>query len=193
MKIRSLLSPLLVGAAAFAMNNAQAVDPNVALGKPVTLTQGSALGVALSSLTDGLLVGNGTFYQSGTVFWSTPDAPIFEVNLGGLYAIGSITLEHDNNDIYLAVYPTGNSVGFAAIGPNVNGGGMNMSTYTFGAPIVASRISFLGLGGDGLYALSEIAINGVAVIPEPDGYAMMLAGLVLMGGVVARRRSRNGV
>lgn len=91
--------------------------------------------------------------QAGTVFWSTPDAPIFEVNLGGLYAIGSITLEHDNNDIYLAVYPTGNSVGFAAIGPNVNTCGMNMSSFTFGTPIVASKISFLGVGGDGLYAL----------------------------------------
>ena len=114
------------------------------------------------------------------------------MNLGGLYSIGSITLEHDNNDIYLAVYPTGSSVKFAAIGPNFNSGGMNISTFTFGAPILASKISFLGVGGDGLYALSEIAINGVAVVPEPGGYAMMLAGLVLMGGVMLRRRSRNG-
>jgi hypothetical protein len=37
----------------------------------------------------------------------------------------------------------------------------------------------------------NLSTNGVGVVPEPESYAMLLAGLGLMGAVV-KRRSRNG-
>ena len=188
MKIRSLFYSLLAGAALVCASGAQA-SPNVALGKTVTLTSGSVDpgSAALSTLTDGLFVGTGTFYQTGTVFWQASNAPTFELDLGATYSITSITLEHDNNDIYLAFYPVGTGVGFASF-TNPNGGGMATTVHTFLTPITASKLTFLGFGGDGLHSLSEIQVTAV---PELETYGMMLAGLALMGGVVARRRSRG--
>jgi hypothetical protein len=37
----------------------------------------------------------------------------------------------------------------------------------------------------------NLSTNGVGVVPEPESYSMLLAGLGLMGAVV-KRRSRNG-
>jgi len=191
MKIRSVFCSLVAGAALLCIGGVQA-SSNVALGKTVTLTDGSIDpgSVPLSTLTDGSFVGTGTFYQSGTVFWQTSNGPIFELDLGGIFSISSIKLEHDNNDSYLAFYPVGNSVSFVSF-TNPNGGGMATSVHTFLSPVTASKLTFIGLAGDGLYSLSEIQVTAVP-IPEPGSYAMMLAGLALMGGVAARRKSRGG-
>lgn len=185
MRIKAVLGSLLAAAAIGAAGSA-AADPNVALGKPVSITLGSAAGAALSTLTDGTFFAIGTPYTSGTVHWT--GLTNFEVDLGALYSISSITLQHDHNDTYLVSYPVGASVGFAPIGPNLIAGGMNTTTFTFGAPITAAKLNILGVGGDGLFSMSEIQVAGVAVVPEPGGYAMLLAGLGLLAGVVTRRR-----
>lgn len=193
--MKRLLASMAVAAAALGLTAgaAHAVS-NVALGKPVTAdfsSGGSILAgsAALASLTDGVFLPEGNAWNVGTVHWSGT-TPIITVNLGALYSISSIVLQHDNNDTYAAVYPVGAGVGFAFIGPQYNGGGVATSTYLFGAPITASQVSFMSISGDGAFALSEIQINGVAVpVPEPGQSALLLVGLALMGGVVARRRS----
>lgn len=191
--MKTLRSLLLAAALGTGLCGAvPALAANVALNAPVSLTQGSidAGSAGLSSLTDGITLGNGVAWNSpSTIHWSLSSAPIFEINLGGLYSISAITLEHDNNDIYLVAYPLGSGVGFASLGPNLNGGGMATSTFTFASPVTATKLSLLGVGGDGLYAVSEISVAGVAVVPEPESYGMMLLGLALMGGVVMRRRA----
>ncbi len=189
MTIRTLFLSVLATSALLVSSGAQAVaESNVALLKPVTLTQGTTLGAALSTLTDGTFLGVGTEYTTGTVFWATSNAPVFELDLGAVYSISSIKLEHDNNDTYLALYPLGTGVGMASFSQAPTAGGMNQTSFLFSSPITASKLTFIGLGGDGLYALSEIQVTGVAVVPEPGSYGMMLAGLALMGGVIARRR-----
>ena len=189
MTIRTLFLSLLAASAVLVSSGAHAVaESNVALLKPVTIVQGTALGASLSTLTDGTFLGIGTEYTTGTVFWSTSNAPVFELDLGGVYSISSIKLEHDHNDVYLAFYPQGTGVGVTSF-VNVAFGGMNQTSVSFSSPITASKLTFMGVGGDGQYALSEIQVTGVAVVPEPGSYGMMLAGLALMGGVIARRRS----
>ncbi|MBL8381676.1 MAG: PEP-CTERM sorting domain-containing protein [Burkholderiales bacterium] len=185
MGLKTVFASLFAAAAIGAAGSAVA-DPNVALGKPVSITLGSAAGAALSTLTDGLFLPIGTEYTTGTVHWT--GLTNFEIDLGGLYSISSITLQHDHNDTYLVSYPVGSSVGFAPIGPNLIGGGMNTTTFTFGAPITAAKLNILGVAGDGLYSMSEIQVAGVAIVPEPGSYAMLLAGLGLIAGVVTRRR-----
>lgn len=112
------------------------------------------------------------------------NAPLFEIDLGSSYSISSITLEHDNNDTYLVLYPLGGGFGTASF-TNPNGGGMATTSFNFSSPITASKLSVLGFGGDGLYAVSEIQVS---VVPEADSYGMLLAGLGVMAGVIARRR-----
>jgi hypothetical protein len=71
----------------------------------------------------------------------------------------------------------------------------------------ASLVSLTFMGTNPGFGSSYIAANplnnyanitnqtwthwNVALVPEPETYAMLLAGLVLMGGVVARRRRDN--
>jgi hypothetical protein len=65
----------------------------------------------------------------------------------------------------------------------------------FNLPFVAlvstsnARIVFDHLGGDnnGLL-LDDVVLTGVAVIPEPQSYALLVAGLGLLGFAVRRRR-----
>lgn len=187
MSIRKVLGSLFAASTLAFSAGVQA--SNIALGQPVSLTQGTVAGGALSSLTDGVFAGFETAFDSAsTVHWFTANAPVFELNLGGLYSISSLTLEHDHNDVYLVFYPQGTGVGVSSIFSPASFG-MKTSTITFGSPVTASKLTFMGVGGDGAYAISEIQVSGVAVVPEPGSYGMMLAGLALMGGVIARRRS----
>ena len=38
-----------------------------------------------------------------------------------------------------------------------------------------------------------LSTSGVAVVPEPESYAMLLAGLGLMGAIIRRRGRRSGI
>lgn len=69
--------------------------------------------------------------------------------------------------------------GLHALGTSATFSGLSAGDYTFG---------FLGLGG-GFTAVS-FAANAVAVtpVPEPETYAMLLAGLGMIGAIARRRR-----
>lgn len=43
------------------------------------------------------------------------------------------------------------------------------------------------MGGDGAYSASEMSFSSVAVVPEPEAYALMLTGLALVGIATCRR------
>lgn len=77
---------------------------------------------------------------------------------------------------------------FDVFGSNYNSGGLNTSTLNFAQPFAASKLSFFGAAGDGMYSVSEVSVLGVSAVPEPETYAMFLAGLGLMG-FMSRRRS----
>jgi hypothetical protein len=51
-----------------------------------------------------------------------------------------------------------------------------------------------GLGDVGTYLGAQngaVNLAAVAAVPEPETYAMLLAGLGLMAGIVRRRQKRN--
>jgi hypothetical protein len=101
-----------------------------------------------------------------------------------------MSVQRDNNDGYFQT--TTDSQGiltFTLFPPQLNGGGMTTSSVIFGSPIVANKLSFISAFGDNSYSMSEISVMGhVASVPEPETYAMFLAGLGLMGTIARRRR-----
>jgi hypothetical protein len=73
-----------------------------------------------------------------------------------------------------------------------NGGLLNVSipvNFTAGNHILTFDYSgsFQGLGDEG-WGLNSVTVEGVAAVPEPETYAMLLAGLGLLGFTASRRR-----
>ena len=44
---------------------------------------------------------------------------------------------------------------------------------------------------NGFFAIDNFTYTGAAPVPEPETYAMLLAGLALMGGIGRRRKNRG--
>jgi hypothetical protein len=58
------------------------------------------------------------------------------------------------------------------------------------SPTLARYARLSGSGSD-LYAVSEVQFQGVAPVPEPETYAMMFAGLGVLGFMGKRRRKAH--
>lgn len=180
---------------------------NVALNATVTLngTFGGADPVwgagslaAGSTLTDGTFLPATTQWNLGTVYWfggpnigGTPFFPgnNIQIDLGGQFFVDSLTLQADDNDAYPLFYRNGDADPWVSIwdAPVVGGFGMQTRNTSF-APIIATSFLIGNGNGDGYYSVSEFQAIGAAV-PEPETYAMFLAGLGLMGLVSRRRKA----
>lgn len=74
----------------------------------------------------------------------------------------------------------------------------NRSTSIFGLNIANdaqfylrwSGNDVLGEGSRDEFALDDISVTGITAVPEPETYAMMLAGLALLGFAARRRKPR---
>lgn len=76
---------------------------------------------------------------------------------------------------------------------NVNSG--SFSSYSYQIDLASQkslRLFFSNTGADGDMGLDKVVISGVtAAVPEPETYAMMLAGLGAIGFMARRRQSRR--
>lgn len=61
--------------------------------------------------------------------------------------------------------------------------GDHMITFASSVPLVA---------GDNTAFIDNVALTPLAAVPEPETYAMLLAGLGMMGFIAKRRNSRQG-
>lgn len=175
---------------------------NVALGATVSISGpdfgnsgswGGSSPAPLSSVVDGVYLPNGTQWNTGTVFWSGAyDADSVTITLAGTASVSSLTLQADNNDDYLVRYldtaDTWHSL--TTISPH-RSWGMDMGYATLSSPVLAKAFSISAVGGDGYYSVSEFQANGVMAVPEPETYAMLLAGLGVMGAVARRRKAQQ--
>lgn len=107
----------------------------------------------------------------------TLSASAVSISLGNLLNITGLTGQLWNNS-----HPNG-TIDYGTFAGN-------NTTFNFG-PLAAGNyhIDFTGTA-NGLAGGGYLAAVSVAAVPEPETYALLLAGLGLMG-TVARRRSRN--
>lgn len=190
-KISALtLACLLSSSAAFA-------DTNVALNKSVTLN-GSGWGIGgwgggllalASTATDGAFLGTNHQWDIGSLWWQgdlNTGAQVV-IDLNGMFSINSFAVEADNNDTYRIEYNQNGSWVTAWDVPINCCYGMQTNTTTLASAIVTDSLRFTATGGDNLYSVSEIQAFGQPV-PEPETYALMLAGLGLVGFAARRRK-----
>lgn len=182
-----------------------ALADNVALNGAVTLN-GSGFGnsdgwasgalAAASTVTDGVYLPIGTQWNTGTVFWTGDvGADTIMVTLNQAAVVSQLKLQADNDNNYLVQYRDTANVWHdaAVIMPNRSWGQDNGSVV-LGAPVTATAFMISGTtgAGDNHFSVSEFeAIGRVVPVPEPETYAMLGAGLALLGWVARRKQRRS--
>ena len=157
-----------------------------------------------ASLTDGIFLADKNPWNKGTVDWSG----VLDINKKPLPAdlldrititlaekslVSSVELQADTQDIYTIQYRNAKNqwVSLTTITTKNAGtawpSGLGLGAATFTTPVLTDAFRITA-SGDNNYAVSEFQAFGVTSVPEPEGYAMMLAGLGLMGFMLRRRR-----
>jgi len=147
---------------------------------------------AQDSIVDGLFVSESQQWNHDTWWWDQDpsvniDPVVTTIALDQSYSISRFVVQADNNDVYQLQYLDG--IGNWQIAwtiSDVPGYGMTTRDSGLLAPIVTDQLKFVTVSGDNYYAVSEIQAFGVPV-PEPETYALLLAGLGILG-LVSRRR-----
>ena len=180
------------------------VDTNVAFNGTVTL-DGAGFGAFSAqwgagslanaqTVTDGQYLPNNQQWNIGTLFWNgagggEPNTS-FTVQLLQKSSVTGFALQADNNDDYGVEYKNaqGNWIGLITLSPH-RSGGLDFVQMTLAAPVVTDAFRIKSVGGDGFYSVSEFqALGAVVAVPEPETYAMLLAGLGVIATVAKRRR-----
>jgi PEP-CTERM motif len=169
-------------------------------GNPTSYTGGSG------TLNDGIIA---TSHFNNQLFWK-PDGVSITLYLDGFYKINTIDLLGGNT---LANNIPGTLTGWTV---TINSNSQSFSSTAHGAACLSGLcddvVSLIGSGLDTLstntivlsnftggwpdessyFNISEIQVNGASVsaVPEPETYAMMLAGLGLLGFAARRRKAK---
>ncbi|MES2099542.1 MAG: PEP-CTERM sorting domain-containing protein [Pseudomonadota bacterium] len=156
---------------------------------------GSASLAAQSSIVNGVFVPEGQTWNTGSWWWdedpSVNAAPLVTtIHLTQLYTIDSFSVQADDNDSYRLEYWDGAAWQLAWDIPTQPSFGLvTRNSGLLSTSITTDFLRFTATGGDNYYAVSEIQAFGVAAVPEPSTYALMLGGLGMMGYLARRRRS----
>ena len=182
-------------------------ENNVAIGGLVTFdgpgfgnyssTWGAGSLANAQSLTDGVFLPTNQQWNLGTVFWNGnvggDPYNFVTVQLNQLANVSSLTLQADNNDDYGIEYRNnqGNWVSLISLVPP-RSWGLETTHQILSSPISTDAFRIRSVGGDGYYSVSEFqALGTVPAVPEPETYALLLAGLGLISAAVNRRKAKQ--
>ncbi|MEW5787510.1 MAG: PEPxxWA-CTERM sorting domain-containing protein [Pseudomonadota bacterium] len=145
---------------------------------------------------DGVFPAEWTDWTTTTAWWTGFDeSMVFEFDQ--VYVLTHYDVSLDNNDSYEIQFSLdGTTWGLSgapvdlSIGAGEGNVGYGMDTFSGDiASIRAKYARVMAVGGDGYNSVGELSFNA-APVPEPETYALMLAGLGLVG-FAARRRARD--
>ncbi|MES2742463.1 MAG: PEP-CTERM sorting domain-containing protein [Pseudomonadota bacterium] len=184
-----------------AAGSASATAQNVALNKAVTLNGvfamygwDGATTIAASTVTDGAYLATSTQWDHA-MWWdagrSVSAGSSIQISLGGPFSLNQFALQADNNDGYLIEYLSHGSWHSAWQANAVSGWGLANRGSSVLPAIVTDTLRITGTGGDRLYSVGEFQAFGVSAVPESSTYAMLLAGLGLIGFTARRQRARQ--
>lgn len=163
-------------------------------------TSGAPLSGGLGDLTDGIIPPTGFLVtESPYVGWDTL-SPLITFHFSGPLTVDRIIFYVDDVNNFGVAPP-------ASIDVRMNGGAFTNFAVTDPPGVAPFAIELAGLGLIGNLAdnlldtrlnrgaqwvfASEIQFQGVAAIPEPSTYALMLAGLGFVGWATRRRMRDN--
>lgn len=170
---------------------------NIALDKPVTLIGEFGTGSGyldpnnLPPLPPASIVTDGVFEDgswTNGVWWDeqySGTRSMVAIDLLGSFSLNTFSVMADNNDVYLLEYrdPSGNWVPAWEI-PEVCCFGLTERTTMLSSPVTATALRLSAFppthsGMDYAFSVSEIQA-ALTLVPEPESYALMLAGLLLL-------------
>jgi len=145
----------------------------------------------------GALFGGGTFSNPAMSTNVSFDTMLFNNFVGGIAAVGGNFYTADINGgaipgslTLLATDATGASITRTITGTNATGFLGFISTAGFMASLQVTSVQPLA-GGFAWPTADNLMLANVTPIPEPGTYALMLAGLVGVGSMVARARRKG--
>jgi hypothetical protein len=183
--------------------------PNPVVGSPGVVASGSAGGLNYT-FTDGALYNLATSPNSGITarpvgsvdnFWSVGTSPASQtgpgvVNFSGAgaqyvgFLWGSVD-GYNSVSYYSGATLLGSYNGSYALNPaNGNQGAAGTVYFNAFATSAQKITSMVFTSGSNAFETDNFAVNAV---PEPETYAMLLAGLGLMGTIVRRRNKSKSV
>lgn len=133
----------------------------------------SSYGLARNVLVDN--------YGRGTTVLTAGNHGLLGFNAANLGRVGTVTFELVTNlgaYYYLEAIPKG-SAGLRFLG-FMAGAGEYFTSFRFGAT-----------GNSGVWTgVTDVQLGNISPVPEPETYAMLLAGLGLMAGIARRRKKQ---
>ena len=198
-------------AGAMTMASTPLLAANLALGAATSASSfysGFGLQFLSSNVTDGIIIDQPHSAVDNS-YWLSADnthaGQWVQVDLGTAYQISSIVLYDTHNhihndrgtrDFHLFLSSDGSSFATVAISAFSQAEWLNQTGLAFTLNNAARYVRFnvdstFGCCGAGL---AEMEVYGAAVtaVPEPETYAMMLAGLGLLGYAARRRKQKAG-
>jgi opacity protein-like surface antigen len=159
------------------------------------LLASTAAMASVTAHTSAVIATTGSFSDT---FEATTTSP-YNSALGTLYVTG---LTANFSDLKLTFFDANNTLIGTAKSENI---GVKSGATNLKATFSDSKVAWnLGAGttykfvvsGTSKVAGSSLAVNGlyfsnIAAVPEPETYAMLLAGLGLMGAIAKRRKAKQ--